>query len=579
MNAKKFSTAGLLAISLSMGAVGTACLAAAPAVAAPTANPSPAVNPSTINPNGTFELNITKYLGASTNQTNDGTKQTISGRDILQGVPFDIYQVQGVDLTTNEGWAAATALQGHTITAAEIKAGQLTDAAGKTYAITKVSTVVTDATGNATYDGKAGLYLMNENLSGATVTDVTTGKNVPTNSITQSVPALVTLPMTNPSDTSQWMDTVYVYPKNQSDQIVKSVDDKQTVTSDQASTGDKVSQYTLTGSITPGLTGSTMGSYVIIDQLDPRLQYKGIDSVVVKDAVGGDKTLVAGTDYKVSVIDADSTPGGEYVQVYMLQSGLDKIAAAKAEDAGATVVARMSTTILSEGNGDIPNTVSLLPNQSAVDQVRNNTPGDIPGNPGTPYTPPTTPPTDVPGIPSNKVDSKYGDLALTKVDGSDASKTLAGAQFSLYSTLQSSTTGDNQADCNAVTTSGTPIMTGITTDSTGKVTVKGLQESDFYDNGTQTDQIVYCLVETKAPTGYNLLAKAVPFTINQVESAGAVALTVKDEQHNLANSLPLTGGSGAAALGVGGLVLLGGGAALVIARRRRDDEDLADELV
>lgn len=558
----KFSAAGLAALALATGTVAsTAALSAPVALAAPTANPDPAVNPSTINPNGTFELNVTKYLGATTGNTNDGTQQTITGRDLLQGVPFDIYKVGGVDLTTNEGWTAATALQGHTITAAEISAGQIV-VNGVTYPLTKVSTITTDANGNAVYDGPAGLYLMNENLTGATVTNMTTGAVVPVKTITPSLPALVTLPMTNPTDTSLWMDTVYVYPKNASDTITKAVDDKQTVTGDQTSTAiaDKVATFTLTGTITPSLTGTQMGSYVMIDQLDPRLGYKSVDSVTV-----GGTTLALGTDYTVSVLDADGTAGGEYVQIIMTASGLDKLAAAKAADTGATVVAKLSTDILVEGSGTIENTVSLLPNQSAVDQV----PGQTPG---TPYTPPTTPPTEVPGTPSDPTVSKYGDLALTKTDGLDGSG-LAGAEFSLFSVLKGSSATD-QAACDAATVDpAKAIMTGITTGAAGTVTVKGLQQSDWYNNAQQSDPIVYCLVETKAPAGYNLLAKSVPFTITQVASAGATQLTVKNEKTNLDNNLPLTGGTGAAALGVGGVALLGAGLALVVTKKRRESSE------
>ncbi len=567
MTIKKLSAAGLVALTLSMG-VGTACVSAAPALAAPTANPSPSVNPSTINPNGTFELNITKYLGGTTGQVADGTQQTISGRDILQGVPFDIYKVGGVDLTTNAGWTAATALEGHTITTAEIAAGQIV-VGNVTYPLTKVATVVTDATGNAAYDGGAGLYLMNENLTGATVTNVTTGANVPVNTITKSLPALVTLPMTSPTDTSKWMDTVYVYPKNASDTITKAVNDKQTVTGDQTNSttvADKTAQFTLTGTITPSLTGPQMGSYVMIDQLDRRLGYVGSTVSVAGTA------LVEGTDYSVSALDADGVAGGEYVQVIMTPTGLTKLAAAKAADTNATVTWKLDVNILSEGGGEVTNQASLLPNQAAVDQV----PGQTPG---TTYTPPTTPPTVVPGTPSNPTVSKYGDLALAKQDGKDLTK-LAGAQFSLFSVLKGGSATDQAACDTATVDPAKAIMTGITTGADGTVTVKGLQQSDWYDNAAQTDLIIYCLVETKAPTladgtTYNLLAKPVPFTITQVSSAGATTVTVNNEKRNLANNLPLTGGSGAAALGAGGIALLGAGVALVVARKRRD----ADETV
>ena len=153
-----------------------------------------ATNPSLVNPTATVQLNIEKHLGATTGQSNNGTVQSVTTPK-LQGVNFDVYQVVGVDLTTNAGWDAAAAAEGVQPNAAmtQVVIG------GVTYQLTKVDTITTDATGTATFtkDRGIGLYFVKENLATSTsVTVVGSGEAVNTSSITPSAPlATVAAPM------------------------------------------------------------------------------------------------------------------------------------------------------------------------------------------------------------------------------------------------------------------------------------------------------------------------------------------------------------------------------------------------
>jgi len=149
---------------------------------------------------------------------------------------------------------------------------------------------------------------------------------------------------------------------------------------------------------------------------------------------------------------------------------------------------------------------------------------------------------------------------------------MTGAEFAVY---HDPTPGDNV--CSATDVVGTPIKTGaITTGNT--LTIKGLQTSDFYNNASQTDLIKYCLVETKAPEGYNLNAEAIQFTILVPATATQLAFTPVDvfnELKNLGNNLPLTGGAGVAAFSTLGLLLVGGGLTYyVVTSRRRREQDI-----
>lgn len=569
----------LSAAAVSALAVATLC-AGAPAAFADSGDPykvngtnqENTSNKALINGSATVQLGIHKYLGAPTGAVANGTEQSITNRDALKGVVFDVYQVGGVDLTTNAGWTAATALSGHTLTAAEVAAGKVT-VGGVDYPLTKVQSVTTDGTGTATFTkaNGVGLYVVSENLGSSTsVVNVTTGSTVATSTITPAAPFLVTLPMTNPGDTSRWMYDVNVYPKNQSDSATKTVEDKGTVTTDNGNVGDHTIDYTISTSITDGT--DPLGMYVVYDDLDASLTFNGA-SLALSDGTA----LAAGTDYTVYTAPNWATANTQYssgavangpvVTIIFTKAGLTKLEAHRS----ANVVTTLNTLMgAMPANGVVENKAAFIPNETWWEQ--HGKPGV---DPETPTTPPTTPPTDVPGIPTNPVETKYGRLVVNKQDPTDSSANMSGAQFSVFS---DPTPGDGS--CSASDVSGTAIASG-TVDSKNTVTFAGLQASNWYNGQEVTDAakfLSYCLVETKAPTGYNLDATAHYVTIDwKTATASAAALAtevVNNEKSNLGNNLPLTGGDGVAALSIAGLVLVGGGVAYYAgtSRKRRKAE-------
>lgn len=483
-------------------------------------------NPALINGDATVQLSVHKYLGAPTGQPNNGTEQTVTGVDPLQGVNFDVYRVEGVDLTTNEGWQAATALQDYEITDADITNGYVT-VGGTQYNLTLADTVTTGADGSGTFTqaNGVGLYLVNENVdSSGTITNTTTNEEVPKNSITPSAPFLVTLPMTEPTGAERWMYDVNVYPKNQSDSIEKAVADQGSVTEEQANgqASDHEIVYTITSSITD--SADPLGRYVVNDQLDPRVQHVG---TIVELSNG--TALAEGTDYTLT---APTGPGG-LVTVEFTEAGRTKLEANRDAD----VVTKVTVRVLEEGtDGAIPNTATFIPNDSFTDP-----------------------------IPSNGVESKYGDLVIDKFNPVGGAK-LAGATFSVY------VDADNDEQCTAAdVTDANKIGDLGPTEGNGAATFKGLQASDFYNGAAQTDLITYCLVETKAPEGYNLDATPRAFTVlsDGVAELPSTIVEVPNEESNLSNSLPLTGGQGVAAMSILGVLLVGGGVTYYVVSNRR----------
>ena len=108
----------------------------------------------------------------------------------------------------------------------------------------------------------------------------------------------------------------------------------------------------------------------------------------------------------------------------------------------------------------------------------------------------------------------------------------------------------------------TNTVTEITTDSTGKFTIKGLDSDTYY------------LIEKTAPAGYNTLKEAVEIVIannGKVTYNGPVVDTVK-VLNQTGTELPSTGGMGTTIFYVLGGVLMAGAFVLLVVRKRMRTE-------
>jgi fimbrial isopeptide formation D2 family protein/LPXTG-motif cell wall-anchored protein len=386
-------------------------------------------------------------------------------------------------------------------------AAALTPAQAAAQAATPGSTVTTDAAGTGT--------LGNLPLGLYLVTE--TGYPA---GVTPSAAFLVTLPMTDPVNENNWMYNVNVYPKNAVTTATKTVTDTSAL-----KLGDNV-KWAITGDI-PNV--NPIDGYRITDQLDPKLTYT--NSAV---ALSNGATLALNTDYTIVFNAATKT-----LTVDFTASGRAVLAA----NPTAKVVVTVNTTVNTVGQ--ISNTANVYPNAASFTIT--------PGQPGGPV---VTPP----------VITKWGDIVLHKKD-SKSSAALAGATFSVYPSR-----ADALAGTNAISVGGT---SSWTTDATGNLVISGLRYSNWA-NGVavspgQPGYQAYWLVETKAPSGYELLAQPVQTTVTSSDPS-VVTVTIDNAPANAGFRLPLTGGVGTWALTAGGiLVLAGAGLFMVTGRRKRNE--------
>ncbi|MBM9433952.1 SpaH/EbpB family LPXTG-anchored major pilin [Flaviflexus equikiangi] len=475
----------------------------------------------------------------------NGLPQAVTSPTIA-GVEFTAQQVESVlvdaetvtfDLTTNKGWQNASKLDYNAAT----NSWTYEDVAVTSVAFgSKVvrTTGTSGAYAPAVFaDLPVGLYHFAETAYPANVTP--------------SVPWVMTVPLTHPTDLNKWLYDINVYPKNSTTNIEKTVEDSAGV-----KIGDPVT-WTIKADIprtaNPGFTGGDPSAdnleflapskYLITDQLDARLALQTVTVSLI--GVTG-VTLDAG-DYTVL---PNPIPGlgsnlGQNVQVDFTPAGLAKLGLA-GSTAGAQVQVVIGTTVASMGTGEtagiIQNKAILFPNKSTVE-----------------------------GIPSDIVESKWGDILIKKVDASNNTVLVEGAVFSVFVSKEAAEAG---TDPIAIGSGGT---TKFTTGANGEVRISGLRYSAWADGKELTeddpDYRTYWLVEVKSPAGYELLAEPVEVIVDSADTLVDVT-QIENAPANGGFELPLTGGMGTGVLTLAGISIL---AAVMLEARSRRDSELAAE--
>lgn len=146
------------------------------------------------------------------------------------------------------------------------------------------------------------------------------------------------------------------------------------------------------------------------------------------------------------------------------------------------------------------------------------------------------------------------------VDG-DTDTKLAGATFDLYRTAtQAEIDAGSSVEIPHTSIQGIKLEADKVTDDQGSVTFE-----KYEANGDKYD---YYLVETQAPSGYNLLDNAVKvnFTDANVDANGVYTVEVPNSS---GIKLPITGGTGTVIFTVIGIALMAGAVVLLVISRKK----------
>lgn len=270
-------------------------------------------------------------------------------------------------------------------------------------------------------------------------------------------------------------------------------------------------------------------NYVFHDTMSAGLTYTGVTGITLNG------TAVDASNYTVTAPAAD----GDTFDVTFTQAFCDALKANDQIVISYTATLNENAVIAGEGN---PNTSKVSYGDSS----------------NTKYTPDS----------QTKTYTWDVDVFKYTMDG-ETEKALAGATF----TLSKNDNGSNPialvSEGNNVyrvaKTGETGTVTEITTDATGKFTIKGLDADTYY------------LTETQAPAGYNKLAGPVTIVIgaNGVVNGTTEAPQGVDEVKVLNQSgteLPSTGGIGTTIFYVIGAALVIGAIVVLIAKKRAGSE-------
>lgn len=547
--------AGVSAIALGL----TGALAASGAAfAAQGENGTP---PANTNADTTGSLTIHKYLGPVGAPGNGlGTYTPPAGTVPLGGVEFTVKQLgitvqgdtelecevidlhdssQNLDWNKLQGTAPAAPTPG--VPAVGATVGDLClPEEGATYILTTSTTSGADF-GTVTQKEMplSAYYVYESDASGAVTED-----GEPITVASHAVPFFVTVPLPTvatdgtPAGTGgsgqNWVYDVNVYPKNQDvTEPTKTVDEELS----DLTVGQQLT-WTILAPI-PDLSDPITVAK-IYDELDDNLKFVSTTSVKVDgaDAVGVLESQPAADD--TSSIDWD----------FGSTAGLALMNANKGKNIEIVFVTQ----------------VTALPESGIVDN-----PGGTIGNGyGSLFNDTETGGSTDPG-------KAAGLLKITKVDAADATKTLAGAKFTVYPRPIDGTSGDYVACATDAPTTGT-IFTG-TSDNNGVVqwdpapghSPLNLPIAVWQDKEPESVSKDYCVYETQAPSGYTAAKDALVVTMTP---GGTEDLTISPTIQNTRSTgptLPLTGAAGTTLLIVGGLglVAVAFGASMVIRNRQR----------
>ena len=555
-----------IAIAAGLTFAGSAGIAAQDALAQDGVEQNSAIgqgaDPSTIDPKAARSLTIHKILnvsktGAPTgNEITEGTPdaEKYTGGEKVADVKFKVEELD-FDITTNKGFFAAVEAAKKPASAPLKQGGLSTD-------------VTTGANGS--------VQVPNVKVAAYRVTELDSPKaNVngePRLNLHKSDPFVVFVPMTNPKNTAEWNYNVHAYPKNTNTVVTKKLEDEN------VNVGDTV-KYQIKGNI-PGATSDKdvqLNSFHVVDYYNKNelsnLRLSKTNPVQIEKADGS--PVDVDPKYYTLTDEEDFTFGDDRDKHYnarrTVEFNEEGLKWLDANYRGAKVVTNWEaefSPIGDNGDGEIRNTADVPSNTGDSKSTRE--PGDVP-----------PPPEDTP-----EVVTFLAKLQLLKYGDGKKDQPLKGAEFELY------TRDLKTGKCNPINDDNKIKIGDVakwTTNEDGQLTIDGLHITDKVDQqivkGEPVDggqirdgynpadvQNGYCLLETKAPEGYERIPQAFPIEFKLadrvVDDQKVATPLIHAEVNNKPSTkvfLPSTGGMGILIVALAGLAIIGGG---VYAARR-----------
>ena len=622
MRLNKISLKQAVAMLAATCTLGTCCIAGSVAWAEGDQNAG--VNTATIDTSkkDATSIIIHKYEGTAESTRSDGSDMTskfscanpatqgTTKHCPIKGVKFKITRVRlkvgsddnakKIDLSTPEGWAK--------LNSTEFNFAEKTDSSKKEYSaydlmndstakfeadttFTAQETPTNDD-GSVTFSNlPMGLYYVEEtNVSNAEV-KTTDGKTEKV-SITKTVsPFFVTTPLAN-SSTKSWIYNVNVYPKNDTnkDFPTKTPEAKPSKDYIETSNAQGTKKTTMTWDITIPLNllapAKKFTTIKFVDPLMKDLEFdasNGIHDVKVSKfaansatpstATGDYVDLAQTTDFTVNSVTANKTytVGGKsenYTEVTfeLNPTGLGKVDGLYT-NRGTNVLKLTAklTASIKDGATEIVNVVDTNVN------------GFVTGNDDTTGHTPCVPTPGKPCKNPGQAVTNFATLTATKINEEADKKKLKGAEFDVYTLKDNQTDTSELQNNEALTGENTKYQkvdgVHLTTNDQGQASTQL-----FVGNGTTTSKR-YCLLETKAPAGYDAAIKPTCYNLTATTAADYASNNSKEivnklstPMSNIVGALPMTGARGLVILTLCGIVGIASTFFYIVMKRRKEQE-------
>ncbi len=428
----------------------------------------------------------------------------------LSNITFDIYPVATMDEYNSSGFI-------------------LPDATDYSYPSIPEYSVTTDENGyasfNFTYHGLSdGVYLVVERDNPSIVSPIK--------------PFYLFVPLTS-ADGTELIYDITIKPKNEVNGDVQIDKDVGNIGNDEDSF-DMYEKHNWIITTTIPSDISAGESFLISDTLDNRLDYLGNVQVKLEKNDGSSTVeLIAGTDYILNETDVDSLSNekpSDSFSVELTRIGMSKIANSINKNKYSDYILRVYFDAQINSNAEI---ASEIPNQAEI-QYTNAVGIDFRET------------SDIPKV-------YTGAVNMLKLDAADNSP-LSGAVFEIYRNATAEEIDAEDSRLSEISGVANKVIkvsfynneemsgekvTSVTSDIEGKLAVYGLAYGRYY------------IVETAAPDGYNILSKAIEFSIDETSHLEGNEIQILNKTGSL---LPETGGIGTTVyLVIGSLLMLSSG--------------------
>lgn len=156
-------------------------------------------------------------------------------------------------------------------------------------------------------------------------------------------------------------------------------------------------------------------------------------------------------------------------------------------------------------------------------------------------------------------------IKIDKYVKNDEPAKLANAKFDLYRTAtQAEVIAGSAVNIPYTTKNGIKLESDLVTDANGTATF-----AKYEANGTSYD---YYLVETQAPSGYNILDNAVKVNFTDTEVKATAGVYTVKVPNSSGIQLPITGGTGTVIFTIIGIALMVGAVVLFVVSRKKAKE-------